>query len=177
MATDSEDVETVATPAARLPVPIEFPPSKNVTVPVGVPAGLVTVAENVTVAPKVDGFGAEVPTVVLSAFWTTCESVEDAEPLKFSSPPYVAVTECVATDSDDVEKVATPLLLSVPVPIVDVPSRNVTVPPGVVPGPETVAEKVTGWPNFEGLRLEESDVADAAFVTVRVMGPVVRVPV
>jgi hypothetical protein len=40
-------------------------------------------------------------------------------------------------------------LVSVPVPIVELPSRNVTVPVGVPPDPgtgETVAVKTTGWP-------------------------------
>jgi hypothetical protein len=44
--------------------------------------------------------------------------------------------------------------LNVPVPNVAPPSRKVTVPPGVpAPGAnaETVAEKVTDWPNADGL--------------------------
>ena len=40
---------------------------------------------------------------------------------------------------------------SVPVPIVDKPSLNVTVPVGVPLLAPTVAVKVTDWPNVEGL--------------------------
>jgi hypothetical protein len=81
--------------------------------------------------------------------------------------------ECPATDSADVENVATPPALRPPVPIAVAPSRKVTVPPGVPPGPETFAVKVTAWPNVEGLTLEERAVVDAAFWTVRTTGPTV----
>jgi len=57
------------------------------------------------------------------------------------------VIECVPAVSVDVRKVATPLLFSVPVPIVFVPSMNVTVPVGMPPLPAvTVAVHVTGVP-------------------------------
>ena len=54
--------------------------------------------------------------------------------------------ECVPTVSVEVEKVATALLFSVPVPSVVVPSTKVTVPVGVPPLPATVAINVTGVP-------------------------------
>ena len=63
------------------------------------------------------------------------------------SPPYAAVTECVPAVSVDVVKVATALLLSVPVPSVIVPSRKVIAPVGVPLLVEvTVAVNVTGVP-------------------------------
>ena len=62
--------------------------------------------------------------------------------------------ECEATDRDDVENVATPPALRVPVPIVVAPSRKVTVPVGVPPGPVTVAVKVTDWPKVEGFGVD-----------------------
>jgi hypothetical protein len=45
----------VALPALTAPVPSVVDPSKNVTVPVGAPLAVVTVAVNVTLAPGVEG--------------------------------------------------------------------------------------------------------------------------
>ena len=72
----SEFVVSVATPAAfKAPVPICVDPSKNVTVPVGIPmpeAG-VTVAENTTLAPTFAvGLGLVTIVVVPMALGTTC---------------------------------------------------------------------------------------------------------
>jgi len=61
------------------------------------------------------------------------------------SPAYIAVIECAATDSDDVENVAWPPL-SVVVPSVVAPSRKLTLP--VAPA-VTVAVKVSDWPKSE----------------------------
>ena len=57
--TPSPDVERLATPATIVPVPRLAPPSKNSTDPPGVAdaSADVTVAVNVTLCPKVDGFG------------------------------------------------------------------------------------------------------------------------
>jgi hypothetical protein len=67
------------------------------------------------------------------------------------------VTLWVATLSDEVLNAAVPLLLSVPVPRVVVPSINVTVPVGV-PAPGelavTLAVNVTDWPKTEGFGAE-----------------------
>ena len=65
--------------------------------------------------------------------------------MKFVSPPYTAVIECVAAARLLVLKVATPEPLRLPVPRVAAPSLKVTVPVGVrvpVDG-VTVAENVT----------------------------------
>lgn len=55
VAATSADVEIEAWPAFKVPLPIEVAPSKKITVPLGVPDVLVTVAVNVTVCPAVDG--------------------------------------------------------------------------------------------------------------------------
>ena len=73
--------------------------------------------------------------------------------------------ECVAVLSELVEKVATPLAPTAPVPSVVVPSRNVVVPviePAMVD--VEVAVNVTDWPFVEGFGEEVSAVLVAAFV-------------
>jgi hypothetical protein len=76
------------------------------------------------------------------------------------------VIECVPTVSNDVAKVATPLLFNVPVPSVVAPSWKVTLPVGV---PEVldviVAVKVTGAP----LDVEAAELTNAAEVAAGVM--------
>jgi hypothetical protein len=73
----------------------------------------------------------------------------------------------VATDSEAVEKVATPPV-SVPVPITVAPSRKLTVPVGV-PAPgltaATVAVSVTDCPKTDGLVLEMRLVVVLALLT------------
>ena len=67
VATDSADVENVATPPDSVPEPIVAAPSLNVTVPVGVPAPELTVAVKVTLWPKTDGLAEEVRAVEVAA--------------------------------------------------------------------------------------------------------------
>jgi len=73
--------------------------------------------------------------------------------MKFESPPYTAVIECVPFTSVEIANVAFRLLLSVPLPSVVLPSLNVTVPVGV-PAPGalavTVAVNVTMSPVMDG---------------------------
>ena len=60
----------VGLPVPRVPVPIWVPPSRNVTVPVGIPvpgAAGETIAVKVTGWPKTDGFADEVTAVVVEA--------------------------------------------------------------------------------------------------------------
>ena len=92
MPTASAEVVNVAMPPLSVPVPIGLPPSRNVTVPTGVPdpgATAETVAVNVTDWPKTDGFADEVTVVAVFALLTTCGfPVSDPVlPLKFPSPP------------------------------------------------------------------------------------------
>ena len=92
MPTARAEVVNVAMPPLSVPVPIGLPPSRNVTVPVEVPAPGVTgetVAVNVTDWPNTDGFTDEVTVVAVSALFTTCGLPvrEPVLPLKFPSPP------------------------------------------------------------------------------------------
>jgi hypothetical protein len=57
----------VAVLPLNVPDPILVVPSKNVTVPVGVPEAVVTVAVKVTLWPKVDGLFDDVTVVVVDA--------------------------------------------------------------------------------------------------------------
>ena len=158
-----------ACPPLSAPVPSVVVPSMNVTVPDGVPLPggvVVTVAVKVTDPAKVEGFVPELTLVVVLALLTVCVSVLDGGlALKLPSPPYVAVTECEPTPSDEVVKVACADPLSVPVPSVATPSLNVTVPVGVpVPGEftVTVAVNVTDWPNTDGFVPEATLVVVSA---------------
>src|SRR5947209_5332224 len=71
----------------------------------------------------------------------------DSEPLdavrKLESPEYVTTIVCGPVVSDDTVNEATPFT-SAPVPIGVAPSRNVTVPLGVLTADETVAVNVVG---------------------------------
>jgi hypothetical protein len=64
----------VAVPPLRVPLPIDLPESKNVTVPVA--ALGVIVAVNVTELPYVEGLGLDVSVSVVGLV-TVCVSVED----------------------------------------------------------------------------------------------------
>ena len=89
MPTKSDDVVKVALPPERLAVPNVAAPSRNVTVPVGVPvagATALTVAVKVTAWPKRDGFVDEVTVVELLALFTVCVMAEEVLLLKFVSP-------------------------------------------------------------------------------------------
>lgn len=62
------EVVNVALPALRVPLPIELAPSRNETVPDGVPGELLlTVAVKVTDWPVVDGFADDATAVVVVA--------------------------------------------------------------------------------------------------------------
>ena len=77
--TANAEVVNVATAALSVPVPMGLPPSRNVTVPVGVPAPGATgetVAVKVTDWPKTDGFADEVTAVVVSALVIVTSAIE-----------------------------------------------------------------------------------------------------
>ena len=66
-----------------MPVPSTAAPSRNVTVPVGVPEPApesATVAVNVTLPPTTDGLTDEMRLVVVAAFATTCETAVETLP-------------------------------------------------------------------------------------------------
>ena len=82
------------------------------------------------------------------------------------------------TDNDEVVKPAVPPL-NVAVPKVVAESRNVTVPPGVpAPGAlaDTVAVKVTDWPNTDGFVVLVTAAVLASRFTVWVMAADVLPP-
>jgi hypothetical protein len=71
-------------PLESVPLPIETPPSRKVTVPVGVPvpgAIALTVAVNVTVWPNTDGFADEVTVVELESWLTVWVIAADVLPV------------------------------------------------------------------------------------------------
>ena len=79
--------------------------------------------------------------------------------------------ECVATDKEEVVKLAEPLLTATGEPILATPSLNCTVP--VWSGEATVGDdrltvKVSGSPNSEGLLLEVTAVTLEALPTISV---------
>ena len=76
---------------------------------------------------------------------------------------------CPPPAKDDVAKLATPELLSVPEPKTVDPSLNVTVPDASVIGEVTVAVKVTDWPATDGLTEVAIVVVVTALFTVRVV--------
>jgi hypothetical protein len=87
--TDSDEVVKVALPPERLAVPNVAAPSRNVTVPVGVPTPgetALTVAVKVTAWPDADGFTDEVTVVELLALFTVCVMAAEVLLLKLASP-------------------------------------------------------------------------------------------
>lgn len=88
--TASADVVNVATPEPfNVPVPMELPPSRKLTVPLGVPApgdAAETVAVNVTDWPKTEGLTDDVTAVVVLSLFTTCDSTADVLPVNVPSP-------------------------------------------------------------------------------------------
>jgi len=93
----SEEVVNEAAPAAKVAVPIAVPPSKNVTVPVGVPEAPVTVAVNVTACPTELGLTEDesVVEVVVGAGAPTVRVAVAVLPL----PPSLEVTADVVLPS------------------------------------------------------------------------------
>jgi hypothetical protein len=79
-----------ATPAVKLAVPTVAAPSRNVTVPLGVPAPgatAATVAVKVTDWPKTEGLVDEVSVVAVAALLTVWVMAAEVLLLKFASPP------------------------------------------------------------------------------------------
>ena len=157
-ATLRSEVTKVALPETSVPVPMAAAPSKKVTVPLGVPEPLLTVAVNVTGFPNTAGFCDEATDMLVAIPLTTWLSTLDVLGSKVASPWYAAAIECVPTTSDAVEIEALPAASRVPLPMEVVPSKKSTVPVGVPPVPVTVAVKVTDCPAVEGLS-EETKLA------------------
>jgi hypothetical protein len=96
-----------------------------------------------------------------------CCNTDEMLPEIFEVPAYDAVMLCVPMASAEVEKVAcAPLAvtLKVPLPIVVVPSRNVTVPVACVAF--TVAVNVTASPGIAVLKELVTEVVEIPFKTL-----------
>jgi hypothetical protein len=177
--TVSVDVVKVATALLfKAPVPSAVVPSRNVTVPLGVPGLLdVIVAVNVTAVPLDTEVAELTNTAVVVASVIVSVIAAEVLPAKFPLPAYLQVIECVPTASVEVVKVATPLLLSVPLPSVAVPSRKVTLPVGV---PELldvmVAVNVSGLP-LDAEAVEATMVVVVAAAATEVMVSVIATEV
>src|SRR6516165_1775716 len=148
-------------PDISVAVPITVVPSRKLTVPVGAKkpgVTAVTVAVNTTKLPAAEGFGELVKLVFVSALLTVCVIVVGLSGgANMVSPLYVAVIMCGPAGRFDTVIVAI-RPLSVPVPKIVLPSRNVTVPLGV-PVPETgatVAWNVIVWFTVEGFGIPTS---------------------
>lgn len=154
-------------PAVSVPLPMEAAPSKKFTVPVGVPAVLVTVAVRVMDCAKLAGLAVEASVVVVAdaelIVWVSAAEALDA---KFPSVWYCAVIECEPTDREAMANVAWPAASSVPLPICAAPSKNRTAPVGVPPVLVTDAVNVTDWPTEAGLAEDATAVAVLAGLTV-----------
>jgi hypothetical protein len=152
-------------------------PSMKVTLPVGVPAPgatAVMVSVKVTDWPGEEGLTDEVSVDFVEAGFTVSDSAVEELTAKLVSPPYEATMLWLPAPSVDVLKVATPPAPTVPVPSVVAPSMNVTEPDGLpAPGAtgDTVAVKVTDWPNTDGLADEVSVVVVEAWLTTKVKVP------
>ena len=154
----SEEILSVAWPELfNVPLPSSKLPSKNVAIPVGVPAAVVvTVAVNVTdwprgeVLPLEEEFSA-VTVALVPALLTVCMNVAEELGAKAVSPSYCAVRRCDPIAREDRTRVPCPLEFNVPVPIETPLSKNVTFPVGItVPEPcATAAVSVTDWPKKE----------------------------
>jgi hypothetical protein len=85
-ATVRSEVTKVALPETSVPVPMAAAPSKKVTVPVGVPEPLLTVAVNVTGFPNTAGFCDVATDMVVAIPLTSWLSTVDVLGSKVASP-------------------------------------------------------------------------------------------
>src|SRR5438034_159046 len=181
----SEDVGQLAWPLLRvrlLQLVMAVPPSLKVTFPAGVPEpGLlaVTVAVKVTDCPNTDGLAEELTDVVVPDFIVGVGFVAVVAVVVASAPSDARIGG-EPTASVLVTNVAWPEAFRVPVPSMLEPSLKVTVPVGV-PAPLvfafTVAVKVTGCPDTDGLIEETTPVVVPGSVVVVVGVAVVVVVV
>jgi hypothetical protein len=154
-----------ATPEASDAEPIGLPLPEKVTDPNGVwPPVEVTAAVRVIAVPKTEGFAEEVSAVAVPVEETVWLSVlllpANAAPEGVNS----ALMLCTPVASDDVLKVAAPLVTVTGEPSDVAPSENCTLPAGA-PSPgdvtEIVAVNVTPLPASDGL-LDAPSVSDVA---------------
>src|SRR5438105_751210 len=98
-----------------------------------------------------------------------CDTGADVLAMKFESPLYAAVIECMSTVSDAVTSVACPNPFTATVASTALPSVNVIVPVAVpAPGHTafTTAVNVTAVPMLDGFKLDATVVEVFALFTV-----------
>jgi hypothetical protein len=150
-------------------LPRFVPPTLNCTVPVGVPAALVTVAVNCTPCPNTDGFTDDATAVLVAAAPTDWFGAKvPVLAWWFPDPAYSAVITCVPTASPVVLVCACPPLNATGLPRLEPFALNCTFPAGVPPPGAvavTVAVNVTFWPNADGFADDPTAVLVAAAPT------------
>jgi hypothetical protein len=150
----------------RVALPREVAPSKKVTVPVGVPEAVVTVAARVTAWVVVAGFGDARSAVVVAAAagaLTVSATTGEVEAFRVVLPEYCAVRLCEPAVMVAIWMVATPEPFTAPLPRETLPSKKVTVPVGVPEVAVTVEVRVTAWAVVAGFGEAVSDAVDAVF--------------
>lgn len=163
----SDDTVSEAAPLLRVAVERSVDPSRNCTLPVGVPPAADTTALNVTAWPAVEGLREEVSEVVVPEFEVTV-SLSAGETLDAykESPPYAAVMECVPAVSELIVSEARPLERFTVASALD-PSRNWMLPEGVPPlDAVTAAVNVIACPAVAGLAEAVKDAAVGVLVVV-----------
>ena len=145
--TGSVETVSVALPLLSSTVPSTVFPAVKVTGPVGVAVGEVIFAMKVTTSPTVDGLGDELMVAALVVCCTTWFRMGEALGPLFVSPTYTAISGYRSALRFDLVSVATPLALSVTVPMELLPQLKFTFPVGVVaPDVVTVAVQVMVCP-------------------------------
>src|SRR5262245_532988 len=135
-------------PAPTGAVPRTTPPSRNVTVPVGVPAPgatTATLAVKVTDWPVAAGLTDDSRATAVDARLTVWARAAEVLFAKSPVPAKEAVSAWLPTPSDT-GRLAWPVASTCAVPSTVLPSRKVTVPVGVPAAEATEALSVTGWP-------------------------------
>jgi hypothetical protein len=126
-----------------------------------------------TAWPTAEGFCVEISAVAESDLLMVCVSDAEILAVKLLSPLYVAVILRTPTRRELVDNVAFPVLSTIRVPRLVVPSLKVTVPVGVPApggGTATVAVKATLCPKTDGLGVLTSVVVVVGWMTVTVTG-------
>src|ERR1700674_4484128 len=160
--------------ASRNSVSTILPSTRNHKGPLGVPAPgatAVTVAMNTTPWPTAEGFCVEISAVAESALLMVCVSGAEILAVKLLSPLYVAVMLRTLGRSELVDNIAFPVLSTIRVPRLVVPSLKVIVPVGVPApggGTATVAVKVTLCPKTDGFGVLARVVVVVGWMTVTV---------
>jgi hypothetical protein len=146
-----DEVDSVATPEEfRDPVPNTAEPFMNLTGPVNnALSPPFTVAVRVSACPAVRVFADAATLVVVDWVATVTETADELLVREPILPIYLAVRLCVPEARELALSVATPEEFNEPVPSEVEPLKNVTIPPGTMVVPFTVADRVTVSPGVD----------------------------